>query len=869
MAETRNPNEEFTGFRYLMDAETQRQYAVEFVLNADGESMPKLPVYVFNGEKLKPGETIYALDDEQQTSAKGAITTEAWKIIATEVDDKGQQHYDLPVTSVTYTVTQSTVGAVKRNTLDMNAESRAAILKDGLTGFPTRFYATPENTFLPPNHKGGKADVARREIAKIIAARDLKEDFNNPPKKKRVPKGPPKIPDIKIEETIRLYCQDLSLEAKSGRLDPVIGRNAEIDQSLKILSRRKQSSLCYTGDAGVGKSAMFYGVAQSIEEGKTMVDGKPLPASLKDARVILLDLQSMNAGSRYRGDFEEKIKPLIEGLAEREGILKCREIVNGREVIRERKIILAIDEIHSQLTAGAAEGGTNAGNMMKPFLTSKGISTMGTTTKTEYAKHIEKDPALASRFEQMNLESPDPESTLEILKGLWPLTREHNNLTKDMSNEDFQYIVTMTNRYAPAESQPRKGEKAMNMAASSAEFGGRTVINREDIIAAVAQMSKLSPEFLSQSDAQRFLELKTELPKEVIGQPGLSKIPRGLIGARSGLANPKQPWGCFVLQGPTGTGKTETCKALARHLFGDEKAIIRLDMSEYAEKHTVSRLIGAPPGYVGFDDAEPALTERIRQRPYSILLLDEIEKAHPDVFNVLLPVLEDGKMTDSHGKTVLFNNVIIVMTTNLGATKVQKLIESNGKSGLFDTDTQTPEKLQEEMAAIYAEAAKQANGGPFRPEMINRINALGGFITFVPLAEEVIAKIAVREISQINDRLGKTDGSDLPGATLEITPEIMKQICKEGYNPAMGARPLQTVVREKIINPFAEWIMLHKDEVRDFISKEGPTKIVISSLGVDEAGDPAVTPVLVKAANDNQPVKKKASAKKKLAAPHA
>ena len=848
-----DPNKNFTGFRYLMDAKTQRQYAVEFV---KGEA--KSPLHVFNpekpGETLTPGEAVYALDDEQELgkeSGSSFINTVVYKITPT-VDENGQQQYTVNYYPVTYDATSSYgEGVDKRYVFELAPESRQPVT----AGIPLRFETAPNSASLPAHHAGGKARLARTEIGKLVAQRP-KPNFN----KRGAPKKQMTVSEDAIYAALNQFGRNLTIEARSGRLDPVVGRSEETKQALKVLTRRKQASLCFTGEAGVGKSAMFAGVAQYLVDNEA-----DLPENLKGALVIELDLQAMNAGAMYRGDFEKKIKPIVDGLKEREGWLKVKEIVNGREVLVERKVILAIDEIHSQLTAGKAEGGTDAGNIMKPFLVAKGIGVMGTTTLTEYRKYIEKDPALASRFEQVTLDQPNADETLEILKTLWPLVRDHNYLTEDMTSEgrkafeeQMRYIVTMTNRYAPQESQPRKAEKALNMAASSAEFEHRSMISKEDIINAVSQMSKLAPDFLSQSDAQRFIDLKTELPKEVMGQPGIAKIPKGLIGARAGLAKPEQPWGCFVLQGPTGTGKTETCKVLARKLFGGDDAIIRLDMSEYAEKHSVSRLIGAPPGYVGFEDAEPALTERVRQKPFCILLLDEIEKAHPDVFNTLLPILEHGKMTDSHGKEVLFNNVIVVMTTNVGAERVQKLLESNGSGQINfgSADMMTPEVLEQKMAKIYDDAAKVANKGPFRPEMINRINALGGFITFRPLTEEVISKIAVREISQIGDRLGAADGANVPGATLEVSDDILKQLCKDGYDPAMGARPLQTVVREKVVNPFAEWILLHGDKVRDFVAKNGPTSVVIDSLELNEHGEFVNEPKLqprAAAVNDNNP----------------
>jgi len=858
-----NPYAKFTGFRYLMDAKTQRQYAVEFV---NGEA--KQPLRIFNPDKpndtLAPGETVFAIDDEQELGLENGssfINAIVYKITANGSDN--EQPPSVNYFSVAYdAVSKYDTGTTTQFVFKLAPEAKEA----ALAGVPLRFDIASNNPSpaLPPHHAGGKARLARAEIAKTVAPRP-KPAF----KKRGAPKGVQfKVSDDAILKALEEYGENYTEKAQAGRLDPIVGRDKETTQALKVLTRRNQGSLCFTGEPGVGKSAMFKAVAQHL-----VAHRDDMPESLKDAVVIKLDLQKANAGSMYRGDFEKKVKPIIDGLMEREGWVRFRD---GKE----RKVILAMDELHSQMTAGQAEGGTNVAQLMKDFLVADGISAMATTTNEEYRKYVEKDTAFASRFEQLPLTQPNADETLFILKSLWPLIRNHNCLTEDTSPEGqakfeelLRYIVTMTNRYAPQEAQPRKAVKALNMAAASAEFEHHEMITKDDIIDAVSQMSKLPAEFLTQSDAQRFIDLKTELPKEVMGQPGIAKIPRGLIGARAGLAKPEQPWGCFVLQGPTGTGKTETCKVLARKLFGSEDAIVRLNMGEYSEKHTVARLIGAPPGYLGHDSTEPALTEKIRQKPFSILLLDEIEKAHPDVFNTLLPILEHGKMTDNQGKTVLFNNVIIVMTTNVGAEKVQRLIESNGSTsrmGFGAGEEMPPEELRKKMAEIYDASAKRENGGPFKPEMINRINALGGFITFGPLEEDVIAKIADREISQTSDRLSAPEGSNIPGATLEVSDDIKKQLCKDGYNPAMGARPLQTMVREKIVNPVSEWVLLHGDEVRAYIAENGPAKIVIDKLEFDEEGGPVVNPRLVAkaaaaavSANDNAPVEQKKPARKK------
>lgn len=863
----------YHGTRFLLDSKNSRQYGVRY-----DHGKPTKPIHVFAEDdreaSFKPNETVFAFDDEAKvTSANGKarLSTVVYQI---KTDATGAPQ-NLKELSVDYDVVfrQNAAGAFSV-VYKLSPVSRDLVAERGFeASFPQEFSEAMDpndpglkrdgvsntitidprllgNLSFPPQHSSTNAHLARYHLeangldnigtlptpapdtrpTQPAPSTPSANQNNDPQRPQPQPQKPapdfnrtssgrppmldkPKISDQAIEAVIKQFCDDLSDKAARNRLDPVVGRNDETRDSIKILSRRKQASLCFTGEAGVGKTAMFSAIAQYI------ADDNEVPDSLRGARVLQLDLQAMNAGAKYRGEFEGKLKPLIEGLKEREGYL------NGR------KIILAIDEIHSQLTAGKAEGGTDAGNMMKPFLTSKGISVMGTTTLEEYRKHIEKDGALASRFEQKTLGEPDRDATLIILNKLWPLIKNHHGLAEDIAQEDMEYIVNMTNRYAPNESQPRKGEKALDMAAASAKFRGSNVIEKEDMIAAVAQMSKLSADFLNQSDHQRFLEMEKELPQKVLGQPGIQKVIDGLIGSRSGLNDPNQPWGCFVLQGPTGTGKTELCKALSLYLFGTEDALIQENMAEYAEKHSVSRLIGAPPGYVGFETAEPALTERIRQRPYSILLLDEVEKAHPDVFNVLLPVLNDGKMTDNQGKTVLFNNTIVIMTSNLGAKEAMAALQSGGSNGGLAlggaTLDKTPEEQQEILSKIYERERKSF----FRPEMVNRIEELGGFVTFIPLAPDVITNLVDRQIAGVSKRLSDPTGAGMKNVSLEISSEVKAQLASEGYKPDMGARPLRKVVREKIANPLGKWMMANKEELVKFASENGGAKIVISALG--------------------------------------
>jgi len=849
----------FHGYRFLLDAKDDRQYVIRY----DNGAPRGLQVFApdeRNG-KFRANETIFAFDDETESkvgaNGKATLSVVAYQFnIGPEGKPVGGKELGVEFnvnfsidpnnTQVTYTLTDKSKADLAEKGFDSAFPQSFSEKLDPQDPGINRATGRVDSRLLsnlafPPQHDG-QAYVARMNAENEASAptpaptqqttaptpapttqkpatattpanqNRPSSDFNKQAPAVQIPTPPerPKIPDAALEQALRQYGVDLTERAQNNRLDPVVGRNDEVVSSIQILSRRKQASVCFTGEAGVGKSAMFSGIAQYIAE------DKGVPDALRGARVIELDLQAMNAGAKFRGQFEERLKPIIDGLKEREGYFKGR------------KVIIAIDEIHSQLTAGKAEGGSDAGNMMKPFLVSKGISVMGTTTSEEYRKHIEKDPALARRFEQKVLTEPNKDATLYILEKLWPGIKAHHGIVEDLAKDDLEYIVNMTNRYAPSESQPSKGEKALDMAAAAAKFRQSNVIEKEDIIAAISQMSRLSVGFLNSSDHDRFLQMKTELPKEVLGQPGIQRVVAGLVGSRSGLNDPNQPWASFVFQGPTGTGKTELCKALSRYLFGTEDALIQQNMGEYAAEHSVSRLIGAPPGYVGFDSAEPALTEKIRQRPYSILLLDEIEKAHPKVFDVLLPILNDGKMTDNQGKTVLFNNVIVVMTTNLGAKEAMALLKGGG--GGMELDSASGHKSPEEQEAALSKVYEKARGQFFRPEMVNRIEELGGFVTFIPLAPEVINTLVDREVGKVSKRISDQTGAGLKGVTLEVSAAAKEQLAAEGYKPDMGARPLRKVVREKIANPLGEWLMGNKDKVLAFVAEHGPAKLVISSL---------------------------------------
>lgn len=861
--------DDFTGYRFLLDASNSREFALRF---EDG--MPvKGGLSIFAGDvreaKVAPNEVFYAFDDNMKKVKRGNdifIKTVAYQFTA---DATGKQFSGKEPVEIEYSV------HVSRDMQDnlivrylMTEESEDALIAKGYNAnFPVDLRqhmpigqqsVSSSDLQFPPSHDADKAYTARANVSaapqpQVPAV--TQKPSSKPAFQSRAPKlTNPKIPDALLEQALATYSRNLSALAAQGKLDPVVGRDKEIKDSIKILSRRKQSSVCYTGDAGVGKSAMYAGVAQYI------ANDVDVPADLRGAQVIELDLQAMNAGAKYRGQFEERLKPIIDGLKEREGYF------------RGRKVILAIDEIHSQLTAGKAEGGTDAGNMMKPFLVSKGISVMGTTTDDEYKQHIEKDVALARRFERKLIEQPDIATTKVIIEKLWPLLKEHHGIVQDITADQIDYIVTMTNRYAPNEAQPSKSEKVLDMAGAAAAFRGSDVITHDDIIDAVAQMSGLKSDFLNQSDFDRFLKMGTEVPKEVIGQDAaIKKVVSALKGARSGLNSPKQPWGFFVFQGPSGVGKTELAKSLARYLFGTEDALIKEDMGNYGSAHDVARLTGAPPGYVGYDDSAPNFLEQVRRKPYSIVLLDEIEKADKKIFDVLLPIANDGEQKTNHGKKVLFNNTIIIMTTNLGAKEVTAMLKGTGGAqfGGGGLISKSPEEQEKQLSGKYKKAREEY----FRPEMINRIEELGGFITFLPLTQPAMYTLVDFEVKRVNERMNATDGMNVKGVSIEITDEVKKELAEKGFDPSLGARPLRKVVRELLNNPIGAWMMepANRQKVTEAVAKNGHVTLKVNSLALNDLDQlvPTIeTQAPVAATNDNiTPIEKAPKRKPRLGGP--
>jgi ATP-dependent Clp protease ATP-binding subunit ClpC len=599
------------------------------------------------------------------------------------------------------------------------------------------------------------------------------------------------------------FGRDLTADARDGRIDPVIGRAEEIEQTVEILARRRKNNAVLIGEAGVGKTAIVEGLARRIAEGD-------VPATLRDARVVALDLAAMVAGSQYRGQFEQRLKTVLEEVTSSEG-----------------RVLLFVDELHTILGAGNAEGAMDAANMLKPMLARGELRMIGATTLAEYRK-IERDGALARRFSPVMVEEPTVEDTVAILRGLRAAYEEHHGAT--ITDGALVAAARLSDRYVSEYQLPDKAIDLMDQAAAKVRLrtgGGEDVaalreqlaeaeqakqaavadedyetagelkvridelearlaggaedgsgpavaeVGEADVAAVVAARTGIPVGELVAGELERLHTLEADLHERVIGQDEAVEIVADTVRrARVGLAEGDRPLGSFLFLGPTGVGKTELVKALAERLFATEKALVRIDMSEYREPHTVARLIGSPPGYVGYGDGGQ-LTEPVRRRPYSVVLLDEIEKAHPEVWNVLLQLMDDGRLTDGEGRTVDFSNTVLVMTSNLGA--------ATAKRGLGFTAA-APQADEERMRA----AAKSA----FLPEFLNRIDET---VAFRPLTPEQIGRICELIVGQVAERL-RTER----GISLEVTPELVARLARDGFDEEFGARPLQRHVRRTL-----------------------------------------------------------------------
>ena len=626
------------------------------------------------------------------------------------------------------------------------------------------------------------------------------------------------------------FGTDLNESAKQGKIDPVIGRDTEIQRVIQILSRRTKNNPVLIGEPGVGKTAIAEGLAQRIVNGN-------VPEILRNKRIISLSISSMLAGAKYRGEFEERLKKAID------------------EVQQHDDMIIFIDEIHTLVGAGATEGAMDAANILKPVLARGEFQVIGATTLDEYKKHIEKDAALERRFQPVQVGEPNEEDALEILRGLRDRYEAFHKAK--ITDEALKAAVTLSSRYITDRFLPDKAIDVVDEAASKVrmkvfsaapdvkaledrlntvkkekeaavtsqdfekaaklrdeeqvlvkeiddkksvakeESDQKLIVTEDDIAAVVAQWTGIPVAKIAEEESETLLHLEDELHKRVIGQDdAVTAVAKAVRRARAGLKDPKRPIGSFLFLGPTGVGKTELARALASSLFGDESAMIRLDMSEYMEKHTVSRLVGAPPGYVGYEEGGQ-LTDAVRRKPYSVILLDEVEKAHADFFNILLQVLDDGRLTDSQGRTVDFRNTVIIMTSNLGAKALHKNSTELGflapkKAESYSNDSKRIDFKEAKKSVL--DAVKRH----FRPEFLNRIDEM---IVFHPLTEEDLTKIVTILMSDVIKRLGERD------LHLEITPEAMKLLVKEGSDFTMGARPLKRAIQRLIEDPVSDLIL--------------------------------------------------------------
>lgn len=639
--------------------------------------------------------------------------------------------------------------------------------------------------------------------------------------------------------TLNQYGRDLTDLAREGKLDPIIGRDSETQRVLEILCRRTKNNPCFIGDPGVGKTAIVEGLAEKIVEGN-------IPEILASKRVVTLDISSLLAGSKYRGEFEERLKKVME------------------EIRKAGDIILFIDEIHTIVGAGGAEGAIDASNILKPALARGEIQCIGATTIDEYRKYIEKDAALERRFQPVMVVEPTKEETLQILKGVRDKYEAHHGVK--ITDEALEASIPLSDRYITDRYLPDKAIDLMDEAAAKIRIENLTtppdlkmleealkkvekekedainlqdfekaaslrdnereiknkieackinwkseanirtkVVGEKEIASVVSRWTKVPVEKLTETESERLLNLENILHGRVIGQDEAVKaISKAVRRARVGLKDPNRPIGSFIFLGPTGVGKTELSKALAEAMFGNENSMIRIDMSEYMEKHSVSRLIGSPPGYVGFDEGGQ-LTEKVRRNPYSVILFDEIEKAHPEVFNILLQILEDGRLTDGKGKTVNFKNTIIIMTSNAGANTLKKQ-----KTLGFATDDFEQDSEYEKMKENIMEELKRS----FRPEFLNRIDDI---IVFHEIKEEDLAKIVKLMLNSVIERLQAQE------IYLNFNEDVTKHLAKKGFDPVYGARPLRRAITKAVEDKLSEEILkgnIQRGDSVDIILKD-------------------------------------------------
>ena len=640
--------------------------------------------------------------------------------------------------------------------------------------------------------------------------------------------------------TLDEFGRDLTEMARNEKLDPVIGRANEIERCIQIISRRMKNNPCLLGEPGVGKTAIAEGLAQRIVMGD-------IPDFLKDKRVVQLDLASLVAGTKYRGEFEERMKRVMEEMRKAQG-----------------EIILFIDELHTLVGAGAAEGAIDASNIMKPALARGELQCIGATTLDEYRKYVERDAALQRRFQAIQVKEPSVEDAIEILKGLRPRYEQHHKV--EITNEALDSAARLSDRYISDRFLPDKAIDVIDEAASRVRLRGamppqdlrdakielnavqkelnglpnnrqyekayelqgrkreleervteleerwqetkkdaKQTVDEDEVASIIFSMTGIPVARLVEAETQKLFRMEEELHKRIIGQhEAIVAISKAVRRSRSGLRDVKRPIGSFIFLGPTGVGKTELARALAAYLFEKEDNLIRIDMSEYMESFAVSRLVGAPPGYVGYDEGGQ-LSEAVRRNPYSVVLLDEIEKAHPEVYNILLQIMEDGRLTDSHGRVIDFKNVILIMTSNIGARSIQG--EREMGFGRIAAGPKSTEEVSRQMDSIKGRITDELKR-VFRPEFLNRVDET---IIFHPLSAEEINQVVTLMLDRVSKQVAQK------GMDFEVTEPAKAYLAREGFDPQYGARPLRRAVQRLVEDPLAEEILLGKFQANDTI----------------------------------------------------
>lgn len=691
---------------------------------------------------------------------------------------------------------------------------------------------------------GADLNRVRQQVIQLISGYQGKEPVTAGVPNEGVPAG---------SAVLDQFGRNLTQAAREGKLDPVIGRSKEIERVMQVLSRRTKNNPVLIGEPGVGKTAVVEGLAQDIVAGN-------VPETLKGKQLYTLDLGSLVAGSRYRGDFEERLKKVL------------------KEIRTRGDIILFIDEIHTLVGAGAAEGAIDAASILKPMLARGELQTIGATTLDEYRKHVEKDPALERRFQPIQVNEPSLKHAIEILKGLRDRYEAHHRVS--ITDDALVAAATLADRYINDRYLPDKAidlvdeagarlrirrmtappelkeldeqlaeirreketaideqdyEHAANLRDQETKIaqqradreaawkaGDLDVVSEvdEDLIAEVLSMSTGIPVFkLTEEESSRLLNMESELHKRVVGQDtAIKALSQAIRRTRAGLKDPKRPGGSFIFAGPTGVGKTELAKALAEFLFGEEDALIQLDMSEFGEKHTASRLFGSPPGYVGYDEGGQ-LTEKVRRKPFSVVLFDEVEKAHADIFNSLLQVLEDGRLTDSQGRVVDFKNTVIIMTTNLGARDIAKGVQTG-----FNASNNV-ETNYSRMKAKVSEELKQH----FRPEFLNRVDEV---VVFPQLTEKEIVQIVDLMVARLDKRMADQ------GMGIELTESAKALLAQKGYDPVLGARPLRRVIQRDIEDVLSEKILFGEIKTGQIIRVDAQGEGILGEFTFEATDNP-------------------------------